>query len=748
MNLHFTLPKAEQALLGECDVQYCAPYDLTIAGDYTETGWLAVTRERIVVFLNGEILHDYNISDLSEIKAEAGVGCGLLYVALSPSCSSDASIGAIEPSNGEKVVLFRYGMRHLSRFAFIARGANVFRNGGTHLIQSTEIEMTCSTCGQNLRGAKHCPKCEGRSHTWKRLGGLLKPQLPRIVFISFLLLLSAGLMIWQQDFFRRFIDNYLQHDHTETGMTGSGRNALIAFILVISSIAFFNIFSMWIRFRSTVKLGAELTAGLRHSLYHKIQELSLSFIDKSKSGELINRISHDTNHVQSFVSNNVAFLFSNIVTMVGAVIVMFVIHWQFTLVVLALVPVIVVMNRIFWRFVMRIFRMQWRRFDAISSRLQDVISGIRVVKAYGREEAEAERFNELTGRFADVVCRNEKFFATFFPVLMLLMNLSASIVVFFGGRLVLNDTMTMGQLVQFIAYTNMLFGPLGWMSFLPRDIMNLMTCMERIGDVLDEEPEQVDVENALDVRIKGAVTLDNITFGYKSYEPVLENVSVEVAEGEYIGIVGPSGAGKSTLINILMRLYDVDEGQVLIDGVDIRQYKQESYHNQLGVVLQEPFLFAGSIYANIRFSRPTASEEEVIMAAKMANAHDFICKTPDGYNTRVGENGLMLSGGERQRLSIARAILNDPVILILDEATSSLDSESEFQIQEALTRLTKGRTTFSIAHRLSTLRNADRIMVIDKHTLLELGTHDELIRQKGIYYNLVMAQLQTHKVKT
>jgi ATP-binding cassette subfamily B protein len=726
MNLNYTLPKREALLLAGNEIRYCAPFDLNIDGQYVENGWFAASETCLYVLLGSAVIQQYEYSGIRDIKAEAGVGCGYLYI----------------ETEEERRLLLRYSMRHISRFAFIARGVRILLTGGSRQIESGELETTCSRCGLAMPGVSHCPKCEGRKHTWKRLFTICKPHWKRFSVISALLLFGSGLMIWQQDFFRMYIDNTLLLGED------APMQAVVISIGVISSIAFFNIFSIYVRFRMTVRLGADITVSLRKALYEKIQELSLTFIDKRKAGELLNRVGHDVNHVQRFMNDNFTWMLAHLVVMAGSVTVMFILNWRFTLLILMFVPPIMLINQLFWRFIMRIFRHQWRRADAVNVRLQDVISGIRVVKAYGREQAEMERFTELTGKYAGIQHRNERFFATFYPFLTLMLSLSTCVVVYFGGLLILGGEMTRGQLVQFMGYANMLYGPLGWMSFLPRDLVTLLTCMERIGDVLDEKPDQTDIENPIEVRIKGAVTLDNVSFGYRSYEPVLEKINLEVTPGEMIGLVGPSGAGKSTLINLLMRLYDADEGRILIDGHDIRDYKMDSFHNQIGVVLQETFLFAGTVLNNIRFSKPDASYEEVIRAAKMANAHDFICKTPDGYNTTVGEHGYMLSGGERQRIAIARAILNDPSILILDEATSSLDSESEYQIQEALNRLIKGRTTFSIAHRLSTLRNADRIMVIDKHTCAEIGTHNELLRKKGIYYNLVMAQLQTHKVKT
>ncbi len=399
-------------------------------------------------------------------------------------------------------------------------------------------------------------------------------------------------------------------------------------------------------------------------------------------------------------------------------------------------------TRLFWHHIHTIYHKQWLKSDDLSSSLQDIISGMRVVKSFGMEEREAERFRRKTGDFAEISRKNETFWAVFFPILTFLLGAGSYIAVYFGGMDVLNGDMTLGELVQFIAYCGYLFGPLNWMTHMPRMVMQMVTSMNRIYDILDETPVITDAGDSRAFPIQGAFTFEHVSFGYHTYEPVLEDINFQVKPGEMIGLVGASGTGKSTLINLIMRLYDVDQGRITIDGTDIRKLKTESLHSQIGVVLQETFLFSGSILANIRFARPDASLAEVIQAAKAANAHDFICKTPDGYNTYVGEHGYNLSGGERQRIAIARAILNNPRLLILDEATSSLDTESEFLIQQALDRLVKGRTTFAIAHRLSTLRNADRLVVIDKHGIAEIGTHNELLEKKGIYHGLVTAQLK------
>lgn len=713
------------------DIWYCVPLDLTYDYKEQKSGehfakkeqYLVVTETRILVFDGVQILYEEQLKNCSEIKCETMIGCGIVRATV----------------NGEQQCVARFSMRHIERVAYVARGANLLVKGDREKIHSTEYEKYCEKCGRALPGTSRCPKCDTKNAMWKKFWELCDGYQWKLLAISSMMLINSGISLVMPSVQKDFIDNTL----ADKSGTMKDVAIFVSTMLFLTAILItVNIVKNWL----CVSLGSLLSMDLRRKLYYKIQVLSMSFINKRKPGDLMNRVSRDTSQIRRFMEEVFGGMLSTLFTMIGSLTMMITINPKMTLYSTLLIGAVAVLTRVFWKYIHKIFHRQWQKDDKMRSGLQDVISGMRVVKAFGREDYEVEKFQKLTQEFCQVQKKNETFWALFYPILTFIMGIGSYIAIYFGGLDVLEGNMTAGTLMQFVTYTGYLYGPLGWMTHLPRSIMQMITSLNRIYDVLDEEPAIVDKESSKDIQIQGDICFKNVTFGYNSYEPVLEHIDLDVKKGEMIGLVGASGTGKSTMINLIMRLYDVDRGTITVDGIDIRDIKQESFHSQLGVVLQETFLFSGTILNNIRFAKPNATMEEIIKAAKAANAHDFICKTPDGYNTYVGERGFNLSGGERQRIAIARAILNNPRLLILDEATSALDTESEYLIQQALDRLTEGRTTFAIAHRLSTLRNADRLVVIDGHEIAEVGTHDELLEKKGIYYGLVTAQLQMAKL--
>ncbi|MBO6165598.1 MAG: ABC transporter ATP-binding protein [Eubacterium sp.] len=719
MILRYMLPlNIEKAVTLDNDerIYYAVPVDIDKQGNFTDSSYLVVTTRKIYIF-SGEDKKIYDIKDFESVTAEPGVGGGILT-------------GRYK---NVETVLVHYSSKHLSRFAYVARGINILISGRYEEVESNEYEKICPKCGRAIPGTKKCPKCSGEGGFLSVFIKMARPYKKEFLGVFFLMVLVAVTTLLNPEIQKRLINDVLKE--------GGGMRQALGFLALMFSLSAAIVIINILKSNASAKLGAKISADLRVELFNKYQRLPLSFINDRRPGELLNRITEDTRFIREFMEDVFCNLFAILFIFIWDVIFMLIINVKLALLTFIFVPIVSAVMIGLRKTIDRIFHLQFKKNDDVASDLQDVISGMRVVKSYGKEKQESERFKVLAGEFASIQKRNDRFWAMFDFIVSFLMGMGLVIVVYFGGMDVFSDKMSVGELYQFITYTLLLFQYVGWMGRLPREVSRLTSCLERIYDVLAQEVTEEDATKVHDVDIKGEITFDHATFGYKSYQPVLEDINAVVRPGEMIGIVGASGTGKSTLINLLMGLYEIDDGRILVDGTDMKEISRHSYHSQLGVVLQETFLFSGTIIDNIRFSKPDATIPEIIRAAKLANAHDFISKLPDGYNTYVGEKGYTLSGGERQRIAIARAILPDPRLLILDEATASLDTESEFMIQKALERLTAGKTTFAIAHRLSTLNNADRIMVIDGHRIAEIGTHSELLEKKGIYYNLFTAQM-------
>ena len=500
----------------------------------------------------------------------------------------------------------------------------------------------------------------------------------------------------------------------------------------------------YVRMMIMVVIGNRVVFDIRQQLYRHLQRLSMRYFETRSTGRIMTRILYDVNAVQQTLTGNLVDIITNSTTILFVMVLVFTINWRLGIIAVAILPLYVI-NFLIWRPQIRSASREAReQFSAVSGQLNDAISGIRVIKAFTRERSEARRFVREIREIIDLNVKAGRA-RTFLGVISTFMTgMAAIIVIYVGGREILfAERMTYGQLIQFNAYLAMLYAPIIALVTINDQIQVAMAAIERIFELFDTTPEIDERRDAVVLRrCEGRVEFDRVFFSYDPTEEVLKDVTFTAQPGTVTALVGRSGSGKSTLINLIPRFYDPTRGRVLLDGVDLRDLQLTSLRKQIGMVMQDSFLFAGTLRENIKYGRPDAPDSEVVAAAIAANAHDFITEFPDSYETRVGERGTRLSGGQRQRISIARAVLRNPRILILDEATSALDSESEAAIQEALEYLMQGRTTFTIAHRLSTVMNADEIIVLDYGEIVERGTHAELATAGGIYEMLCDVQFR------
>lgn len=501
----------------------------------------------------------------------------------------------------------------------------------------------------------------------------------------------------------------------------------------------------WITNRTRIALmayvGTKIVADLRSELFRHLHTLSLNFYNHYSVGRLMSRLIGDVGVIQEFITWAITGVTRATFNLLGIILAMLLLNWRLALLTFVVLPIMVALtNR--WRVRVReAYRDTRQRISLINGYLNESITGIRVTKSFGREDHNFAHFDDLSISYFEANVRAARLSATFFPAVDFLGAAAVALVVGAGGYFVLGGELTAGVLVAFVLYVERFFEPIRELAQRYNAFQSTMASSERIFNLLDNRPDLLDAPNAQPLPpITGRVDFNQVSFQYEDGQPVLQGIDLHVRPGERVALVGETGAGKSTIIRLLSRFFDVSEGAVLIDGYDVRQVTLSSLRSQLGVVLQDTFLFSGTISDNIRYGRPQASEADIEAAAKAVGAHAFISRLPHGYQTNVGENGVNLSVGQRQIISFARALLADPRILILDEATSSVDTATERQIQQALDKLMEGRTSFVIAHRLSTIINADKIVVLDSGRIIENGTHQELLANKGRYYKLYTLQ--------
>ena len=573
----------------------------------------------------------------------------------------------------------------------------------------------CPKCGRNLvRPGADCLNCASKGKLVSKLAKYVKPEIKAII-----LSVAMSVMITALSLVAFLFGTYLVQY-----LLSAVRGALLR------------------------RAGDSIVADLRNDVFEKAQHLPMKFYDKTSTGSVINRISSDTNNLQAFILRITQEVVTQLFLLIGIVVIMITMNWKLSLLSLIPVPFVVYASRKFGRKIRPFYRRIWRKWTAVSSVLTDSIPCIRVIRSFSGEKRASKRLEKQNEEWLKVSVRAGRMSSIFTAAVSFVIVCGSLIIWNVGGLEVIEGKsgISLGLLVSFISYTSMFYGPVNFFAGLNDSYQSALTSAERVMDILDAEPEHDDGKGNIPQRLQGKVEFRHVSFSFDKTKNVLSDINLTIEPGEAVGIVGTTGSGKTTLINLFLRFYDNYDGQILLDGQDIKTLDMSWFRSRIGYVQQEAMMFSDTIFNNIAYGKPNASIEEVLKAADIANAHEFILRHPDAYDTVLGERGVGLSGGERQRISIARAILNNPGVLIFDEATSAVDSETEKLIQDAINNLVKGRTTLMIAHRLSTLKQADKIVVIDKGRILEFGTPDELMAKKGKYYRLVKIQTMAESV--
>ncbi|MCL1843736.1 MAG: ABC transporter ATP-binding protein/permease [Defluviitaleaceae bacterium] len=738
------------------DLLFAVHTDMTLEADFSDT-YAAVSRENLYIVHGVErvvkvqdarrLVAQYDthevatlpLQSLGELKTEALLStCRLVSTSRAKADSEGTA-----PIASEKLILL-FTLGHQS---FVDRLVKVIKNIENNKPPLDEISIEnalfCTECGTRYPEPERalCPRCSDKMSIFFRLLSFFKYYKWKVLACSATML---GITIMQilapYIGTRLFIDDVLHNEGRFYGLVG----------LVVMVIILVRLVSTGFQMMYQVVLAKTMPwiiYDLQVRIFEAMQKLSVSFYTSKRTGSLMNRISRDARNIYWFFVDGLPFIILNLILFTGIFIMMFLLEWRLALICLAILPVAGVMFYI----LMLLFQRYHHKFWVINSQLNNMVSdsvnGQRVIKAFAREDEESGRFKATSHRQAAVQIGSANLGWTAFPLIYLFLFFGQVAVTAVGAMMVINNEITLGVFLTFLAYLGMLHGPLQFMATVSNWWARCVDAAQRVFEVIDSKAEVEEPKNPVILKkFTGKIEVRDVRFQYEPAIPILRGLSLEVPAGKSLGIVGKTGSGKSTLANLIARLYDPTEGKILIDGVDIKNLPLGQLRANIGIVSQDIYLFIGSIADNIRYARPDASVEEVIWAAKMASAHDFITKLPDAYETRVGAGGQDLSGGEKQRVSIARTIIQNPKILILDEATAAMDTETEGKIQAALNQLQKDRTTISIAHRMSTLKDVDSLAVIRKGRVVESGTHAELMKLKGRYHKLYSIQMEGLKV--
>ena len=704
--------------------------DLDEKGDFG-TQWVVVTGNRVLVLQNGAV-EDIPFAEMALARTEALVGGARLE---------------IHRKNGPSVHV-PYSMTQAQKFSETTRGIEQLRKEQALFVNANLDRTICESCGRLLPEKNGiCPACLNKWATLGRIASYLKPYKGRAIVLTLASIVTTVAELIPPYVTKRIVDDVLILPEGAEGQLDDRFELLGVLVLALVGIRLLTWSAEWAHGWTVTWLSARVTADIRSQLYRRLELLSLQFYDKRQVGAVMSRVTSDSNRLQQFLVDGLPYLVIEAMMLVGILVALLMMSWSLAILVLIPVPLIMIWGYAFYRRMRKFFTRWMQSWSETMARVNEALTGIRVVKAFAQEKQEIGVFKKRNDKLTRIGIATEVNRGIFYKTMTLFTASGVLIVWYYGGLEVIDGELTLGTLMAFYSYMMLLYGPLEWFGMVNSWMTRAVAGAERIFEIIDTPTEAYQNPDAVPMpRIEGHVRFKDVTFGYDKSKPVLHEIDLDVKPGEMIGLVGKSGVGKTTTVNLICHFYDVDRGSIEVDGVNVRDIRLEDLRSQIGIVLQEPFLFSGTIGENIGYGKPGATFEEIMRAAKAAHAHDFIVSKPDGYDTVIGERGESLSGGERQRVSIARAILHDPRILILDEATSSVDVQTEKRIQDAIGRLVEGRTTFAIAHRLSTLHNADRLVVMDAGRIVEMGTHRELLEKQGAFYKLVQLQEEISQI--